>query len=340
MKRPGYVMMLTLTIIALLTVLVTYVSKVANTYGPLAIRVQEQLKARSLALSGIQVAMAQLADISTVKQDKQSEKKPSAAEKKKKFFAALIKTLNMVQTFKLSKKVEGIDGTIKLCITCEEGKLNLNHLWNVEKKQFVHVGTPQKEVMQRAIESLFATIEKASSTENLLGSFEGFMKKRGYVLNDVTELLLIQEYERFADALFFDPQEKETIFLCDLFTLWTKTMAMDPWVFSQSWQNVLRLSKTMDAVDELIEQFTPQTTWKTAWDNLFVSFYQKNFNSLPKSIDSILNTTFEPNLFSVLSYGVVGSSTVKLLAIVELVEKQSKEGSSEVEIKVRKLYWL
>lgn len=326
-------MMLTLTLIALMTLLVTYVTHVAHTYAPLALRMQEQIKARSLALSGVEVAKAQLAQAILPQKDK----KESEQERKKRFFASLMRRLNVMQQFQLKKSVDGIDGTIKLYLTSEEGKLNLNSLWDEEKKALIAAFAKSPEL--EGLKSLFAQLENVTEMSDLLNSWQSFMKKRGELLNDVTQLLLLQEYRKFADSLFLNPQQQDGIFLTDLFSLWNPRTTIDPFLFSPSWLAVLKLTRTNDALEGLVERFTPDNNWKSSWDKVLGSFYQKNFNSLPKSIDSMLGTTFDPHFFSVVSYGVVGSSTVIVYAIIELNE-QKKEDATAVDIKVRKLYWL
>lgn len=331
--RNGYVMMLTLILIALMTILVTYMSQVAHTYAPYALTAQEQLKARMMALSGIEITKAQLANAYAPAKDK----KESPEQRKKRFLGSLLRMLNTQQTFSLTKQNDGLDAKIKLYLSCEEGKLNLNNLWDADKQQLLAAFLKGPE--QDGLKGLFSAIERFSQTNDLLVSWTEFMKKRKELLNDVTELILIQQYKTFAESLFLNAQQKDTLFLTDLFTLWNPRTTIDPLVFSTSWIRALGLSRSVDAVEQLLKVFTTQNSWKTAWDKVFGSFYEKNFNSLPKSIDSMLTTTFDPHFFSVVSCGEVGSSTVMLFAILELNE-QKKEETTVVDIVVRKLYWL
>ena len=46
-------------------------------------------------------------------------------------------TLNRWQTFELTEEIDGLDGEIKLCITCEDGKLDLNQWYDFNKKKFI-----------------------------------------------------------------------------------------------------------------------------------------------------------------------------------------------------------
>ena len=48
----------------------------------------------------------------------------------------ILPTLNRWQEFDLKEKVDGVDGQIKVCLMCEEGKINLNRIIDFEKGTF------------------------------------------------------------------------------------------------------------------------------------------------------------------------------------------------------------
>lgn len=67
--------------------------------------------------------------------------------------------------------------------------------------------------------------------------------------------------------------------------------------------------------------------------------YGKELRTLPKNIDSMLSTTFDPHFFSVRVHGKVGEVTQRLYAILERV-KRSQGKEIVYDVFVRKLYWL
>lgn len=331
-------MMLSLIVITLLIVIVTYIATRAHTFAPLAARTQEQLKSRMLALSGIQIGAAQLVSFATGKKEDQ-EKKLSADEKQKKFLEKLLPVLNKLQTFPLKKAVDGTQGRIQICIGSEEGKLDLNQLWNFQKQQFAYEQEKNKDEWQKMYEDLFSRIGKSSKGSNLLQTLQTFLKNRGYVINDPTELLLIKEYQTFKFDIFYDPEKKDKVYLTDIFTVWTSKKTIEPWLLSQSLKNVLEL-KSEEKFEQALKNFKIQSNWKNDWDKLFLSIYQKNFASLPKNFELILNPKFETKIFSIVSHGTFAGITTKMFAIVELSEKKSEKNEISFETKIRKLYWL
>jgi hypothetical protein len=88
-------------------------------------------------------------------------------------------------------------------------------------------------------------------------------------------------------------------------------------------------------VAQWLKPFKLNVQWQSEWDKLLKPLYGKEYNSIPKSLQPLLNSTFEANVFSVLSYATVGRVTTRLLAIVEC----PKSGQS-TDITLKKVYWL
>ncbi len=75
------------------------------------------------------------------------------------------------------------------------------------------------------------------------------------------------------------------------------------------------------------------------WKVLFQPIYGIEFQRLPKGIDAVFATTFDPKLFSVVSYGMVGEVTLRAYAILERIRRVVKE-KTWYDIKIKKFYWI
>lgn len=339
----GYIMVLTITMVAVLTTLITYMVTRVQTYYPASKHAQANMQAHLLALGGVQIGMAQLFDFIMEKESKEqgakTEKKANPADQWKLFLEKFLPKLNVWQTFDLKRNIEGIDGTIKICLGSEEGKLDINQLWDFKNNSFFFEKDENK---KKLYEELFNRMNKLGKASDLFASFQKFFKNRGYLMNDVSELLLIKEYKVFVENLFYEPDKKEPlIYLTDIFTIWTGKKTIDPWLFSASWQNILELKheKKKD-LKEVLKQFKPTIKWSTEWDKTLALIYEKNLNTLPKNIDSLFADTFEPKIFSVLCQGIFEKTTSNLLAIIELTKTRTQDSEQKIEVKIRKLYRL
>jgi hypothetical protein len=310
---------------------------------------QSKSQAHLLALVGVQVGMAQLVDFFTEKKEgaggtggEEKKKQPNPDEQSKKTLMQLLQRLNQKQSFALQKNVEGISGSIEILIGSEDGKIDLNQLWDFKNNQFVF---EKQENKKKLVQELFGRIEKLSKTSDLYASLQKKFKERGYIFNDVSELLVIQEYKKFAAHLFYGESEKKeeepTLYLTDIFTIWTGKQKLSPWLFSSSWQRILDLKSVQQSnIEQILKEFKKSMQWPTSWDKTAALLYEKNFNNLPKNIELLLDAKFEPKIFSVLSRGIFDKTTDKVLAILELETTQEKDGTKKIEVKVRKLYWL
>lgn len=344
--KKGYILALVMILISLLTVIVSYMALRAQTFAPFATSRPDQMKSRLLAYSGVQIAMAQLAEWSSIAEkdeqpNEQNKNKRDPLEEKKQLLENLLPVLNQFQEFNLTAKDDGVQGDIQVCIGCEDGKINLNALWDFQKERFVF-DDPALKDQKKIYEDLFAKIGTLTKTNNLLPALEAYFRGRGYIIDDPTQLLQIQEFKTFAQQLFYNPdqQEKNMIFLTDIFTLWSGKNTVDPLVLSHSITQLLDLKPaSIKNPAETAQALKADMKWSTAWDNLLQPVYQKAFNTLPKGIDSLLTTKFDPKFFCVLVSAQVGNATSNVLAYLEL-EKKSSGKKSLSEMKIRKLYWL
>ena len=280
------------------------------------------------------------------------EKQPEQAGDGKQLLKALLPTIGRVQKFVLKQNIEGINGTVGFMIGSEEGKININRLYDFEKHKFV--GEPvagptpagkqegkEDGDMKKMFQALFAQI-KDQTNADLFAEFEKFLKERKYPLNDVTELLTIKGFEVFKDALFYDPtapnQKKSKLFLTDIFTVSSSKQSIEPWLISNSLATVLKLQRDPEKtppVDELLKNFKEKSDWKNDWNKSLKNLYGVEFAALPKFIQNLLNPIFDPKMFTVFSFGTVGNVTVRLIALLER-EKTGKDG--QVLMHIRNVY--
>ncbi len=352
-KSPGYIMIFTLLVIAASMVIVTYVSHRGQLHTPFVHMVVAREKAKMLALSGVQVAIAQLAK--TPEQDTKKEKKEGAAQapdEDKFLLQRLLPIINRWQTFHLDEKYDGIDGQISLCLMCEDGKININRVYNFKKEMF----RGKKEGgWKDAMQEICKNIEQSTKLTDLFPAFEKTFKERRFKYNDATELIAKKEFQYFKDFLFYEPPQKtnkekkqqQQIYLTDIFTIWSNSGKIEPWLFSHSLLVLFGLQqveaddskKRTEQVEGWLKNFKKKANWETDWKTMLQPMYGKELRSLPKHIDSMLSSTFDPRFFSVRVHGTVGEVTQQLYAILERV-KRSQDKDIVYDIFVRKLYWL
>jgi hypothetical protein len=353
-------------VLALATTVVTYISNISFVQVPFAYMTVEREKAKMLALSGIQVAVALLSQEVDVAQspknsaDKQSQP-PQAAQKKqepseqekaaKEFIQKIVPHLNRWQTFELNEKVDGVDGAIKLCITSEQGKIDLNAWYDFETHSF-----KGDKAHQQALKSLILAAFKGLGGEDLYAEFEKFLKARQYRLDDITELLRIPGFIAWREYVFYpgpitkekeQEKNKTPVYLTDIFTVWSGTQTIDPWLLSNSMCGLVGVKQAQSkdvenrkkAVEQVIKDVTLEAQWATDWKKYLSPLYGAELNSLAKGVELIFGTRFEPKVFSVLSYGVVGNVTQRALAILERVEEKTDRKLSYA-VTIKKLYWL
>ncbi|MFI5332704.1 MAG: hypothetical protein ACHQVS_01235 [Candidatus Babeliales bacterium] len=368
MKRivPAYIMIVTLMIISVSVVLVTYLTHKSRVYFPYAHMVVDRYQARALAFGGVQIAMSQLAAAATPKKketsaQQQADKTKAASSPAtsqdavaKDLLSALLPIKNRWQTITLTKEREGINAQLKLCIVCEDGKININKMYDFEKRKFVGEGNAQGDY-KKIMQELFTRIEKKLHAKDLFVGFEKFLKDRQYMVNDASELWLIKAFkEAFKkDRVWYQPplaessqkKEQRTLYLTDIFTVWSAKEQLQPWLLSDSLCALFDLKRaesnemSKERISELVKNFKRVAQWPADWKQQLKPLYDKDSNALPQTIMAMLNPTFEPTTFSVLSYASVGKITQTLLAIIEL-KPASEDAQRGVVVTMKKVYWL
>jgi len=364
LNKSGYILVLTLMILSVLVVVVTSMFFNETAHSALTKTIVDREKAKMLALGGLQLAISKLTIIPDKKSKEQKEVKEQkekketepkgkeqAAEQKNevKLLAKILPSLNRWQTVNLNEANDGINGTIKFSISSENGKININQLYDFSKHKFIGAGATTQFNAQKFLTDISAKIRDYAQKDIFRG-LQQFLQNRKFPLNDVTELLEIPEFAYFKDYVFYEPssgegKQKRPIFLTDIFTTWTSSYKLQPWVLSDSVSDLFGLNRSqagdMENRKKLTEQgiknFKPNIQWKTEWDKVLKPIYGREFNTLNKQIEFLFESQFGPKTFSVVSYGTVGDVTQRIFAIVEIVTS----GNNEVAVvKIKKLYWI
>jgi hypothetical protein len=143
-------------------------------------------QAKLLALSGIQVGMAQLASFGSIQEKKEGVAPTTATmlrtgfvsateAAQKQFLSELLPLLNQWQQFKLTKSADGIDGEIAIAITSEAGKINLNAIYDFTKRKFKGENEPRGD-WKKIMQAIMARVQKKMEIgQNMFGPFENFM---------------------------------------------------------------------------------------------------------------------------------------------------------------------
>lgn len=347
-KQSGFIILLTLMLVAIATVLITALYRKGSLFVPFISTMYQREQAKMLALSGIQVALAQLS-YTLEKSEKQKEGTTQQTSQDAPFFAYIFPKMHQWQSFVLKKDIDGIDGTIAIMLASEEGKINLNAVYDFVNKKFVGegqlVGRDWKKIMQQLLQRVE---KKMGISKNLFASFEKFMKQRHYKLNDASELFTIDAFDSFEPHQFYDQVPKDMkerpLYLFDLFTVYGYG-SLQPWLLSDSVRAVLDMKRvsnkpfSKEQIEAITKKFKPTTSITNDWNSLFQPIYGIAFQRLPKGIDAVFETTFDPKLFSVVSYGKVGNMSIGVYAILERVKRLVKQ-KTEYNVLIKKFYWI
>lgn len=358
----GYILILALSMLSLVMVLVTGLFNRATPFIFFDATVIKREKAKQLALSGIQIAMSQLAASVQPKTDKvvpgdQAQKGPSIEEQRRtKLFKSLVPILNNIQKFPLTQSLDGINGTIEICVSCEQGKLNINELFDFKTKKFIGEGKSQGD-MRKVMQSVFTKLAPYAKDKNLFAVFEKFLKQRHSKLHEVTELLRIKEFQDvFAVRQFYDPPQankdllvkgkKQAVYLTDLFTIWSDEQTVSAWLLSDAVCAVFGFNRVQaedvkvrkQMVDQALEQKALSlTSLDAVWQKGPQLVYGKELTAIDQELKPLLSVSFEPDVFLVMSRGIVGNISQKIFAIIE---RREPEGDRATTFVIKRLYVL
>lgn len=376
--KSGYILIVTLLLVSLSMFIATYIANRGIIYMPYARATTEREKAKILARSGIELAISQLAEFEAPPKEKKSAaaKQTNSKEEKKQpeqqeqLLRKILPDLNRWQKVELKKNSEGIDGTIRFAVISEQGKININALYDFENQRFIDEKDEKKldkqqeqQSIRQLFKDVFEGVRKVYGGKNLFEPFEKFLKERHYKLNDITELLTIDGFDVFKEHIFYEPptilaakgarstpgkKQERPLFLTDLFTVWSTSDTIEPWLFSDSLLGLLQLErasadddheKRVKLIDTQMKKFKLESSWDKDFKEILEPLYKKEYKALPKSVQARLAKKFEPTLFSVISYGTVGKITQRLLAILKRSVTKT-DNDVTIEVSIQRLIWL
>ncbi len=332
-QKPGYILTLTLALIALCMFISSYVFNRALVFDRLSSTMISREKSRVLAYGGIQLGMSQLSSTAGTEKESKPDAKEKAPSDGQQLLKTILPVLQKAQKYQLKQSIEGVDALIILVLNSEEGKININRLYDFNKHKFIGEGQPNGD-MKVMFKELFGLINQKIKVD-LFEDFEKFLKDKKYPLNDVTELLTIKSFEIFKNNVFFNPTVpgvQDKIFLTDIFTVSSSKKEIDPWLLSHSMKVLLQLNLSANP-EELLKNFKEQADWKNDWNKIFAPLYGKEFASLPKTFATLLNPQFAPKIFSILSQVTVAKVPVSTLAVLERAKATGKDTSPQVSIR-------
>jgi len=323
-KQPGYILLITFSMLALCTALVSMFLVKGMTHKKLATVLLEQEKMNQFALSTPALAQGFLAF--TAEDIKPVEKAPAekSADKSaggddgagfaKKLLEKVLPVVNKTQSFSMKEIEKDFPVVINLTFFCESGKININGLYDLVNKTFYNEGVAGKDKKVFAT-WLFETIAKKTEQPSLLQPFLEHVKSRKMPFNDVTELLAIKEFAAcFSQAVFYEPRQmdesgdKKTqkLFLTDIFTVASENDTIQPWLLSPSLCVLLDISQKSDKQEGAekkvdISTFKPQADWQKDWDVAMKPLYDVSFDKIPEQVRPILATQFGVTTFSILA---------------------------------------
>ncbi len=329
-QNSGFILLLTVLLLALMTVIVTKIYYRSSGAIPFIHTSLKRDQAHLLAFSGVQLAMSILANKSYEQEE---------------YLNQVFPVLNNWHKIQFKSDIDGIDGEINFCITCEQGKFNLNQLYDFEKHVF-----PEK---QRK-----ALLEVLAKTNLLKPDFivdlEQFLKIKSGPLNDVSELLNEPKIaERFKNQIYYAPSKENQakIFLTDLFTVIDPHAKSNPLLLSNSLLNLMGLNSHQDSaarkqavqavfkkLHNLQEKPKAGATAKAPEiEEIISELYgvSKISKLSPEMLSLFIADVLPPMTFSVLVYSTVNLITCKIFAII-----QSDNTNGGTSFNVVRLYWI
>ncbi len=358
-EKEGFILVTVFVLLAVGVMLVTQLYRTSTYYNAFIPVACDRERAKVLARSGIQLALNQLSlhDSVLVLPDKKDEK--AGAPKKDKddpelrargLLNVLLSVQNKWQTFTLQEKEGQEVGVIKICISCEDGKIPLNTLFDYKTKKLAEKTNPPFKARE-FLNELFDKMKPFVKGDNLFEVCAEFLKEQKYELADVSELLEAKGFKEAGFELFYVPEEEKEkkessaklLFLSDIFTIWSGKDTVDPLLLSPTLRKIFDLNpegvtKSLDpeVLKKIVEKIPlPAVSWQKEWDTYLKSVYEKELKNVSKQFISILSSKFEPQTFSVLCYGKAGRVEQKLVAII------TRSFTPEGEVfEIKKLYWL
>ena len=342
LRKKGFILPLTIIIIFAISALVVRLLTRATSLAPLQRLALDREQAKQVALMGVTLAQAQLTGPFKSDKDKQA------------WYKAIFKNLNHWQKFDLKYEHDGIDAEIQIYISCEQGKIPINALWNFKDKKFI---AAEKFDVKKNLGNLFFSNADGDRQEGkVIDELEKTLKNFDYPLEDLTDLFVNKYFKSLASRFLPQPVTQQgsaekpvqQMSFADIFTTGSSELAtLQPLFLSTGVKKIFELKsvegddKTKEeALKKLISGIKESMDWKTQWDQLLSPLYGKKYASLPQPLTKLFAATVGASEISVVSYGKVGNVTQKVLVFLSSTPAQKSEPDGRVTYTIKKLYWL
>lgn len=368
-KKPGYILMLTLLIMSIAVALISVVVQQSFSFQRQSRIAADKDRARMLVTSSLALVESQLSlVIPEEKESKDASRAPAAGERQtgqqnedkkdklepmQEWLLKAMPLINRWQTVTLSG--DNLDGKIAYYIAAEQGKIPLG-LFEVELFQEGDQKSKEQEqkdsrqgaqgpagATQTEKKSPLSFFDELIKKEHGISIQEGLKKFVGThrrMPEDVTELLRLPSFIKMKERTYVTQDEKKPFFLMDLFSS-KKSKGINPWLLSASIKTLLGIKAAKGTADKgLVKKMRGRLRWDKDWDTIVAQLYGKKFDALPKGLGDYLSPEFEANSFSVVSYCTVGSVTLKIYALFERIEPEEELSPKSVIFKATKLIWL
>lgn len=340
--RKGFILVLTVGMIAIMSIIVVRMITDLMSFQQLESVLLAREQAKQIAWSGIQVAMAQILEKAPKSEEKTSE--AEAKFQKQLFDLRKIMTItNRWQTIACNASSDGIDGSCTVYIACEQGKINPFVFAAMVKEEEVAKKTEDEskqsitQVVRSALKNYFSG---KGRNVDIVQRIMSILEKRNHESwDDVSELLEDEELKDLGNILFLAPDRDWA--LTDFFSLNHNSRVLQSWALSRSISTLAHLTPSgtptdedMKKIGDTVQQKRPA---KDTWDLVLKTIYNK---PLPQEWYNLLNTRFEADVFSVISYGTYRNIVVKLYAIVQRRREKEQNGTERDECIIKKVYWI
>ena len=311
--KSGYILITTLLLLMACSAIVArYVYKL-STIRFTAQAFANKQRASALAIGSIDLVMDML--------QAPKDKKEEAAHR-----AKLLQLMNTWRTYDLSEEVDGIDAQVKIYIVSEQGKIQLNSLYDFKDKKW-KTSPDGKKIVDLVSDAYKKDLDRISLTEQISNS----LKDRGKPLYDLTEFAKIKELQKFI---------QRQSFLFDVFSAEEMDATINPFGISAGLQKILGMKIPekfeQKKLVEIIQKIPAKVDWKTDWDNTLASFYGKRYNEIPQEIKQLFGTSLDGTVYSVIIQVTVNSAFQQIYAVLtkDLQENPVKP------FLIKKLVWL
>lgn len=196
-KKKGFITLAVLSIISLAYFLFDRIVNISIIHSKYSNNILAQAQLKQLVFSGITLSMLQLTQFEAGEDEEVEEIVPGVTKKTlstpgditiesrlQSFYLGIIPILNQWQTIELKQDIDGIDATIKFLLTSEEGKLQLNDIFDQKEmkikpaikaivKDFKLLentesdnNTADNNNLESFLTNIFATTKDSTATDN------------------------------------------------------------------------------------------------------------------------------------------------------------------------------